>query len=415
MPTTSSPANGAQSLTHVYQMSSLHHLQPANLAALDLATASRSPDHATLHNSRSCMLGGSPTLNQAVDSGVLMYGGQHSYLGFDPASQYSGLQQQRMQTLAQHSSLQARSKTAAAGVGLMDDATVAIGLAPSGLFPSYFHHHQQQHHQQQLSGSLLSAAQHQHQALVLRSNNSSADPSGPSMLTLSSRGAPSHQSPTLSTGTQPSGPFPRPNDSSTAGPLVEVHNQLPPANVVSHGTMSAREGGSGAIWVGSDTVVHTALPASPTVVSRAAGGGRGISSPQSPSPVGFPPAAGATGGGGGVGDLYGAARHVVAELRTSPLTIGPEFETPARGNAGSSRSLALAGSGDKSASLQRYQVRTAFEATMSTSPPRTVTPLTCSSITPARRAATYHTSPVRLPQRSSIVTAWASRTCRCCV
>ncbi|EFJ50710.1 hypothetical protein VOLCADRAFT_116733 [Volvox carteri f. nagariensis] len=363
----SSPAKHAQPFPHMYQMSIMGQQQ--HLAALDLAAAAHSPSGGALQTSPSRML---PSPN----SGMPLHGAQHPYLGYDAGmQQYCSQHPQRLHPPGQqHSSVHGLvpSFPAAAGPGTGSDAVVAgnqhqnhpYNMAPYGYFPPYVQ-------QQPLSGSPLG---HHQQFLGPRTSVPYGAPFASPPRHVSSQQSPPNGGGGggAGMGQQQGGPL-RHNDTAAIGPpadgavygaAVQAASEGGPRGAV------AREGAPAAIWVGDPNAsghnaphgAGPAVAASPPAMAKAAPSGGVMGSPQGPTLGGF--LAAAAGGNA----LHGAVRHVVDELRTSPLILPSDYDTPGRGSigiTGGGRSTGGAaygsggggGSGEKNAAIQRYQAQ----------------------------------------------------------
>ncbi|GLI59036.1 hypothetical protein VaNZ11_000862 [Volvox africanus] len=295
----------------------------------------------------------SPTvLSHGLDPGVLIYDtSQQPYVSYDPANQYGLQHQQCMPALGQPSSVQALSSNfmAAAGQVPVGEAPISFhsyGLTAPGPFPpSYLQQQQQQ--------SGLPASQQQ-QVLAHRTNTT--DQFGVAFA--SPTRLPAQESPPSSGSCRPGnhqGPaVPCPAENLIGGLVTAAQivtrpavNELSRAGVV-------REGGPGGIW-GPD--VPTLPPPSGGPAAKVAAGVNLMSSPEPSSPNGFASGRAVV----GAGLLHGAVRHVVEELRTSPLVLPSDYGTPAHSSIGVGRTSGGAahgnGSGEKNTALQRYQAQ----------------------------------------------------------
>ncbi|GIL47737.1 hypothetical protein Vafri_3907 [Volvox africanus] len=296
----------------------------------------------------------SPTaLSHGLDPGVLIYNtSQQQYVSYDPANQYGLHQQQRMPALGQPSSVQALGSRfmAAAGQGPVGEAPVSFhpyGLTAPGPFPlSYL-----QQQQQQQSGS---PASQQQQVIAHRSNTidqfGTAFASPARLLAQQSPpssggcGAGNHQGPAVPCSTE----------SLNGGSVIAAQIVTRPAVNEPPRAGAVREGGAGVIW-GPD--VPALPPASGGPAAKVAAGVNLVSSPELSSPNRFAPGPAVV----GTGLLHGAVRHVVEELRTSPLVLPSDYGTPEHSSIGVGRTSGGVthgnGSGEKNTALQRYQAQ----------------------------------------------------------
>ncbi|GLC43858.1 hypothetical protein PLESTF_001406700 [Pleodorina starrii] len=370
----SSPGNRAQQPfpPQLYPTSpALSHQAAAHLVALDVAAASHSPNHGALPGSPTRMFPSpSAPSHLGLDSGLGMYGAQLSYMGYDAASQYGqALQRQQLgqQQLSAPQLGQRLAAAAATAAGLAADAA-AVGQLQNLPYGMSMPHSLYAPYPQPQPGSPHSHASAP-QALMLRSGV--ADQYGGASFPLPPPPLP-HQSPPNSSA---QGPFPRATEPSVGGApaaAAEARFAGPAANESARaGSGAGREGGNGpgSIWVGPDGAAHMAPPPLPAAQSspaamKAGPGGPMMGSPHSPR-GGLP---GMAGGGGGMHG--GAVRHVVEELRTSPLIFPSDYETPVRPGmgGGGGRSMGGAahggfggggggGSAERNVVAQRYQAQ----------------------------------------------------------